>query len=155
MKQIKVKMLTEENFAKYGKVLTIEGREAGGNPSTHQWYPQVAVVDGETSVNLMKVLPHDFIVQEFEEHNLTEENLLPIDGELIVAVAPAGKLDKDQVEAFLIPAGKGICCLPKVWHAVPLAVGKEVMSTVVFRNNTSNVDIYCESIDEPIGLSLV
>ncbi|MBE5846304.1 MAG: hypothetical protein E7300_01350 [Lachnospiraceae bacterium] len=154
MRMIKVKELTDESFAKYGKVLTIEGRKADGDPATHEWYPQVAVVKGDTSINLMKVIPHEFVVQDFEEHRLTDENLLAFDGELIVAVAPAGELNADQVEAFLIPAGKGISCLPHVWHAVPFAVGRAVMSACVFKNNTSHDDKYCASIDEPIGLSL-
>ncbi len=154
MKMIKVKKLTEASFAKYGKVLTIEDRKPCGNPATHEWYPQVAVVNGDTSVNLMKVIPHEFVVQDFEEHHLTDENLLAFNGELIVAVAPEGVLKTELVEAFLIPAGKGISCLPHVWHAVPFAVGREVLSACIFKNNTSHDDIYFASIDEPIGLSL-
>lgn len=154
MKTIKVQKLTPEAFEPFGKILTIEGRQAGGNPLTHQWYPQVTVLDHATSVNLMKVIPHEFVLKDFEKHHNTEENLLPIDGDLIVGLAPAGELTADGVQAFYIPCGCGISLKPHVWHAVPFAVGKEVMSTVIFKNNTSNEDIYFDSIDQEIGLTL-
>lgn len=154
MRYIKVQKLTQESFAKFGEVLTIEGKQAGGNPDTHLWFPKMAVVEGTTSVNLMKVLPHDFIIKDFEKHNHTIENLIPIDGDLIVALSTAGELKEDNIEVFYIPCGKGISVNQEVWHAVPFAVGKEVMSTVIFKNNTSNEDIYFDSIKEEIGLSL-
>lgn len=154
MKYIKVQELTKDNFQKFGEVLTIEGREAGGNPNTHLWFPKVTVVDDKTSVNLMKLIPHEFVVKDFEKHNETVENLIPIDGDLIVALAPAGELKEENIEVFYIPCGKGICLNKEVWHAIPFAVGKEVMSTVVFKYDTSNTDIYFDSINEEIGLSL-
>lgn len=154
MKTIKVKKLTKEAFEKYGEVLTIEGREAGGNPVSHLWYPQVVVIDDPTSVNLMKVIPHEFVLKDFEKHDLTTENLLAMDGDLIVGMAPAGELDAAAVEAFYIPAGMGISLKPSVWHAVPFAVGKEVMSVCIFKNNTSHDDIYFASISEELGLTM-
>ena len=105
MKTIKVKKLTKEAFAPYGEVLTIEGREAGGNPASHLWYPQVVVIDNPTSINLMKVIPHEFVLKDFEAHDHTTENLLAMDGDLIVGMAPAGDLKAENVESFDIPAG--------------------------------------------------
>ena len=129
MKLIQVSKLTQEAFAPYGQVLSVEGREAGGNPATHFWYPQAVVIDAPTSINLMKVIPHEFILKDFEAHDYTTENLIAMDGDLIVGVAA-------------------------VWHAVPFAVGKEVMSVCIFKNNTSHDDIYFASVPEEIGLRL-
>ena len=154
MKMIKVQKLTKEAFAPFGEVLTTEGREAGGNPASHLWYPQAVVIDAPTSINLMRVLPHDFILKDFEGHDHTTENLLAMDGDLIVGVAPAGELHADAVQAFYIPAGLGISLNPSVWHAVPFAVGREVMSACIFKNNTSHEDIYFESLPEELGLTL-
>lgn len=154
MKTIKVKKLTKEAFAPYGEVLTIEGREAGGNPASHLWYPQVVVIDNPTSINLMKVIPHEFVLKDFEAHDHTTENLLAMDGDLIVGMAPAGDLKAENVEAFYISAGFGISLKPSVWHAVPFAVGKEVMSACIFKNNTSHDDIYFASIPEELGLTM-
>ena len=147
-------MLTKEAFEPYGQVLTTEGREAGGNPASHLWYPQAAVIDAPTSINLMKVLPHEFVLKEFEAHDHTTENLIAMDGDLIVGMAPAGELKTEAVEAFYIPCGLGISLNPSVWHAVPFAVGKEVMSVCIFKNNTSREDIYFDSIQEELGLEL-
>lgn len=154
MKTIKVQKLTKESFAPFGEVLTTEGREAGGNPASHLWYPQVVVLNDPTSINLMRVLPHDFVLKDFEGHDHTTENLIAMDGDLIVGVAPAGELKEEEVTAFYIPCGLGISLKPSVWHAVPFAVGKEVMSVCIFKNNTSHDDIYFDSLKEEIGLML-
>ena len=141
MKMIQVQKLTQEAFAPFGEVLTTEGREAGGNPASHLWYPQAVVID-------------DFILKDFEAHDHTTENLIAMDGDLIVGMAPAGALEADNVKAFYIPCGLGISLKPSVWHAVPFAVGKEVMSVCIFRNNTSHDDIYFDSLQEELGLML-
>ena len=154
MKMIKVSKLTQDAFEPYRKVLTVEGLEPGGNPDTHQWYPQVVVIDDPTSINLMKVIPHEFVLKEFEAHDHTTENLIAMDGDLIVGVACAGDLKEETVKAFYIPCGLGISLNPSVWHAVPFAVGKEVMSACIFKNNTSHDDIYFSSLPEEIGLAL-
>ena len=154
MKLIQVSKLTQEAFAPYGQVLSVEGREAGGNPATHFWYPQAVVIDAPTSINLMKVIPHEFILKDFEAHDYTTENLIAMDGDLIVGVAAAGDLEPEKVQAFYIPCGVGISLNPSVWHAVPLAVGNEVMSVCIFKNNTSHDDIYFASVPEEIGLRL-
>ena len=154
MKTIKVKKLTKEAFAPYGEVLTIEGREAGGNPASHLWYPQVVVIDNPTSINLMKVIPHEFVLKDFEAHDHTTENLLAMDGDLNLGMSPAGDLMPYNVQDFYIPAGFGISLKPSVWHAVPFAVGKEVMSACIFKNNTSHDDIYFASIPEELGLTM-
>lgn len=154
MKTIKVQKLTKEAFAPFGEVLTVEGREAGGNPASHYWYPQVVVIDDPTSINLMRVVPHDFVLKDFEAHDHTTENLIAMDGDLIVGMAPAGDLKAENVTAFYIPCGLGISLKPSVWHAVPFAVGKDVMSVCIFKNNTSYDDIYFDALDEELGLML-
>ena len=154
MKTIKVQKLTKEAFAPFGEVLTVEGREAGGNPASHLWYPQVVVIDDPTSINLMRVIQHDFVLKDFEGHDHTTENLIAMDGDLIVGVANAGELKEENVAAFYIPCGLGISLKPSVWHAVPFAVGKDVMSACIFKNNTSHDDIYFDSLQEEIGLTL-
>ena len=72
----------------------------------------------------------------------------------VMRLAPAGALEADNVKAFYIPCGLGISLKPSVWHAVPFAVGKEVMSVCIFRNNTSHDDIYFDSLQEELGLML-
>ncbi len=154
MKTIKVQKLTKEAFAPFGEVLTTEGREAGGNPASHLWYPQAVVIDDPTSINLMRVLQHEFVLKDFEGHDHTTENLIAMDGDLIVGVAAAGELKAENVTAFYIPCGLGISLKPSVWHAVPFAVGKDVMSVCIFKNNTSHDDIYFDALEEEIGLTL-
>ena len=154
MKNIKVQKLTPEAFAPYGQVLTVEGREAGGNPASHFWYPQVVVLDHPTSINLMRVVPREFTVKDFEAHDQTTENLIAMDGDLIVAVAAAGDLKEETVAAFYVPCGPGVSFAPSVWHYVPFPMGKDVMCACIFKNNTSHDDIHFDALPETLGLEL-
>ncbi len=154
MKTIKVSKLTQEAFEPFGQVLNETGREAKGNPDTHFWYPKAVVLEDPVSINLMRVVPHEFVLKDFEAHDHTTENLLAMDGDLIVGMAPAGELKEENVMAFYIPSGQGISLKPSVWHAVPFAVGRDVMSVCIFKNNTSQEDIYFDSIPEELGLVL-
>lgn len=154
METVRLKRATKENFFQYGEVLTTDGRVAEGNPMSHLWYPQVMVLEGMTSLNLMQVLPHEFAIRDFERHENTTENLFAMDGDLIVGLAPVGELTKENVEAFYIPAGSGISLKPLIWHTVPFAVGRVVQSLCVFKNGTSHDDIHFASIEEPLELML-
>lgn len=155
MKTIKVQPLTQEAFAPFGKVLTIDGLEpAGGNPASHYWYPQVTVVDAPTSINLMPIVPRPFTIQNFEAHDHTAENLIPMDGPVIVAVAKKGELKEDNVAAFLVPQGVGVSIDAQVWHFVPFPLGKKTMCSVIFASGTSSNDIYFKDLPDVLGLEL-
>ena len=155
MKTIKVQTLTRESFAPYGKVLSVDGlTPAGGDVNSHTWYPQVTVVDAPTSINLMPIVPRPFTVQKFEAHDHTAENLLPMDGPVIVAVAAKGDLSPDHVAAFLVPAGTGVSINPGVWHFVPFPLGRRTMCAVVFASGTSSKDIYFDDLPEMCSLEL-
>lgn len=154
MRNIKVQKLTPEAFAPFGKVLTTEGLEAGGNPASHLWYPQVSVVDRATSINLMEVVPREFVCQKFEAHDHTAENLIPMTGGVIVTVIPKGELTADRMAAFYVPQGQGVSIDPSVWHFVPFPIGTPVMCSVIFANGTSSTDIYFDELPEAVGLEL-
>lgn len=154
MKTIKVQKLTPEAFAPYGKVLTTEGLQAEGNPTSHLWYPQVSIIDAPTSINLMEIVPRDFICQKFEAHDHTGENLIPMTGGMIVAVAKKGDLKEENLAAFYLPQNLGICINPGVWHFVPFPIGTNVMCSVIFVNGTSQNDIYFDELPQPVGLEL-
>ena len=154
MRNIKVQKLTQEAFAPFGKVLTIEGLEPGGNPASHLWYPQVSVVDRDTSINLMEIVPREFVCQQFEAHDHTPENLIPMTGGMIITAIPKGEVTADRVAAFYIPQRQGVCFDPGVWHFVPYPIGGPVMVSVIFANGTSQTDIHFDQLDEPMGLEL-
>lgn len=154
MKTIQTIKAMKENFSQYGEVLVTEGRIAEGDSKSYQWYPQVVILEGATSLNLMQVLPHEFIIKDFEMHEHTTENLFAMDGDLIVGLAPAGELAKEKVEAFLIPAGSGISLKASIWHTVPFAVDSVVKSLCVFKNGTSHDDVHKASLDESLKLVL-
>lgn len=154
MKNIKVQKLTKEAFEPFGKVLTTEGLEAGGNPDSHLWYPQVSIIDAPTSINLMEIVPREFTCQKFEAHDHTDENLISMTGGMIVTVAKKGELKEENLEAFYVPQGVGVCIGSGVWHFVPFPIGRKEMCAVIFVNGTSQNDIYFDELKEAVGLEL-
>jgi len=118
VKQIKVQKLTEENFAPFGKVLTTKNRSYGGEEGVFKWYEKQAQIDNaETvSVNLLTAIQRDWVCSRFESHQKTEEIILPLTGDMIVAGMPEGEPHEDRIEAFVVPVGMGVSWKPGVWH---------------------------------------
>ncbi|MBE3064911.1 MAG: ureidoglycolate lyase [Spirochaetes bacterium] len=69
-----------------------------------------------------------------EYHDTCCEVVLPLDGDVLMHVAPAvpeKEFPFDSAEVFLVPRGT-ICCLrPGVWHHAPYAVGATVVNCLV------------------------
>lgn len=150
MKKTKIQTLTEENFAPFGKVLTTQNRPYGGSEGIFKWYEMQAQIDNaETvSVNLLTTIQRDLICSLFESHQKTEEILLPLTGDMIVAGIPAGEPREDRVEAFLVPVGMGISWKPGVWHYAPYPLQKEATCAIIFRHGTGQDDAIYQELDE-------
>ena len=59
---------------------------------------------------------------------------MPIDGDVLVHVAPAAPGDRfpaEQAEVFLVPKGTMLVLRPGVWHHGPFALGAERVSCLV------------------------
>ena len=156
MKKIKVQMLTEENFAPFGAVITTEGREYGGEAGMYKWYEKQAEVDNAevVSVNLLTAEQRDYVFRRFESHARTSETLLPLTGGVIVAGVPEGKVTEDRVQAFYVPVGKGISWKPGAWHYAPYPIGGDATCAVIFRHGTGADDAVFEELPEDMGFEL-
>ncbi len=69
-----------------------------------------------------------------EYHDTCCEIVLPLDGDILMHVAPAvpeKEFPFDQAEVFLVPRGT-ICCLRYgVWHHAPYAFRAEVVNCLI------------------------
>lgn len=147
MKKIKIKKLSEEGFSAFGKVLTVQNRPCSGEDGIYQWYEKQAQIDNAqtVSINLLTALPRDLICSRFESHQKTEEVILPLTGDIIVAGLPAGEPREDKVEAFLVPRGMGISWKPGSWHYAPYPVHQEAICAIIFRDGTGQDDAaFCD-----------
>ena len=155
MERIVVEKLTEESFAPFGKVITIQGRTYGGEEGLYRWYAQQAVVDdaAQVSVNLLTAISKRYVFRRFEAHARTTETLLPLTGGVIVAGIPAGEVTPERVRAFYVPVGMGISWAPGAWHYAPYPVGEESTCAVIFREGTGADDAVFENLPEEMGFS--
>jgi ureidoglycolate lyase len=146
-KEVKVKELTVEAFKPYGSYANMvkpTGPKMGG------FHPDMAVMTlgqaNEAAFSVTQVLKKENIIDAMECHNRTGEGILPLDGDVLVHVAPASRTDKvpmDQVEVFRVPKGTLLILRPGVWHCAPFAEKADVVNVlVVLPERTYANDIY-------------
>jgi len=74
------------------------------------------------------------VVNIGEYHNYCNETVLPIDGDVIIFVAPAvpgSDFPTDQVEAFKVPQGTLVTVRPGVWHHAPFSIDGNLVNCIV------------------------
>ena len=150
MLKVKVQKLTEEAFAPFGKVLTTLNRPFGGAEGVYKWYEKQAQIDkAETvSVNLLTAEKRDLVCSLFEAHQRTEEVILPLTGDLIVAGIPAGEPLAARLQAFLVPVGMGISWSPGAWHYAPYPLDEAATCAIIFRHGTGADDAVFSRLKE-------
>jgi ureidoglycolate lyase len=139
MRTIAARPLSAEAFAKYGAyaaMLNPAGPKLGAEPI--EFYrdmvqSQLGAVP-VASFGVCRVVKRPFVLDVSEFHDTCCEIVLPLDGNVLMHVAPAvpGKeFPFDQAEVFLVPRGT-ICCLrPGVWHHAPFALETRVVNCLV------------------------
>jgi ureidoglycolate lyase len=146
-KEAKIKELTAEAFKPYGSYANMvkpTGPKMGG------FHPDMAVMTlgqaNEAAFSVTQVQKKENIIDAMECHNHTGEGILPLDGDVLVHVAPASRTDKvpmDQVEVFRVPKGTLLILRPGVWHCAPFAEKTDVVNVlVVLPERTYANDIY-------------
>ncbi|SCP99274.1 ureidoglycolate lyase [Anaerobium acetethylicum] len=125
MKKIKIKSLTAEAFNGYGSfydLINPTGHNLGDFYHDHILYP----VSGNQPIGFSTLISKksdEMIVKKAEYHNYTSEIILPLDGDIIVYVAPPSKNPVPELaEAFLVPQGTMIKLNTGVWHMCPFSV---------------------------------
>ncbi|HVO39391.1 MAG TPA: ureidoglycolate lyase [Spirochaetia bacterium] len=139
MRTIAARPLSAEAFAKYGAyaaMLNPAGPKLGAEPI--EFYRDMVQSQlGAVSVasfGVCRVVKRPFVLDVSEFHDTCCEIVLPLDGNVLMHVAPAvpGKeFPFDQAEVFFVPRGT-ICCLrPGVWHHAPFALETRVVNCLV------------------------
>ena len=129
MKTLKVEELTNETFREYGSfsdMLHPTGTFLGGIPARFF---------------------RDRVVA-------TCEVLMPMDGDLYLAVGPARKApDYGEFHAFRIPKGTLVCLRPGTFHSGPYTAGDEIVHTLLALPEMMYMkDCHFYPIDEPIEI---
>jgi ureidoglycolate lyase len=144
MRELKYRRLDPAAFAPYGSYAAMIDPEAGRRSAPRLGEPPVEFfrdliqsgigADTTVSFGVCRVTRRQPVIDASEYHDASCEALMPIDGDVLVHVAPAVPGDRfpaEQAEVYLVPKGTMVVLRPGVWHHGPFALGVERVSCLV------------------------
>jgi ureidoglycolate lyase len=90
--------------------------------------------DTVASFSLCRALPREPLVEVVEYHTSTEEAILPLDADIVMACAPAtptGSVPLEKMKAFRIPRGTMVVLKAGAWHSGPYVLGSKAAHILV------------------------
>jgi len=158
MKKVCVQELSEEKFKKYGSFAQMINPDAeflGQEPI--QFYRdilQYSTNDSNICFSVTRAKKREMIIDYNEFHSYCYEALLPLDGDVIIHVAPAtsdANLPVDKVELYRVPKGTMIVLRPGVWHFAPFPINSGCVNTLVVlpeRTYANDCQFFCLENDD-------
>jgi ureidoglycolate lyase len=144
MRELRYRRLDPAAFAGYGSYAAVLDPEADGRTPPRLGAPPIeffrdllqAGIGSDTTVSfgVCRVTRRPPVIDVSEYHDRSCEALLPLDGDVLVHVAPAvpgGRFPAAQAEVFLVPKGTMVVLRPGVWHHGPFALSAERVSCLV------------------------
>jgi ureidoglycolate lyase len=139
MHSVRVEPLTLETFAPFGtfrNLIDANGPHLGAPPIT--FYRDLLPLEqgGKSPVfSICRVAPRDFVMDVMEYHSHTGEGILPLDGDVLVQVAPATPRDAafptTETRVFHVPMCTMLAIRPGVWHHAPFVIGDATVNVVI------------------------
>tara|TARA_B100001173_G_scaffold92232_1_gene79735 strand:+ start:270 stop:767 length:498 start_codon:yes stop_codon:yes gene_type:complete len=155
-KVIKPIIITKENFAKYGDMISTKDiKPLEINNGFAKRYDGIAnlntsIDNGETTISIFSALKRSFPmkIDMMEKHPLGSQAFIPMkETTFLVFVAPKEeKLDLNKIEAFIIPPGIGVNYNPGIWH-FPL-ISTEDMNFLVIDRKGSGDNLVIENLNK-------
>ena len=144
---IKPKIITKENFKKFGDMITTANiKPLEINNGYAKRFDGIANIntsidDGEATISIFSAIKRIFPmkVDMMEKHPLGSQAFIPMKETTFLAfVAPEGdKPDLNKVEAFIIPKGVGVNYNAGIWH-FPLIATEDMNFLVVDRKGSGD-----------------
>mgnify|MGYP001273737255 FL=1 len=158
---IKPKLITKENFKKFGDMISTEDiKPLEINNGFAKRYDGIANLDtkknnGESTICIFSALKRSFPmkIDMMEKHPLGSQAFIPMKETVFLSfVAPEGdKPDLTRVEAFIIPKGIGVNYNPGIWH-FPLISTENMNFLVVDRKGEGDNLIIHDLKEEDISI---
>lgn len=125
MRELKVKKLQKETFCSYGDfydLMNPAGYSLGDFYHDRVLFP--APSGQSVAFSALVCTKQDAnIIDSAESHSYATELLVPLDGDVIIHVAPPSVGPVPELtEAFLVPKGTMVTLRVGVWHLAPFAV---------------------------------
>ena len=139
---IKPKLISKENFKKFGDMITTSGiKPLEINDGYAKRFDGIANLNtkkgnGESTISIFSALKRSFPmkIDMMEKHPLGSQAFIPMKETVFLAfVAPEGdKPDLNKIESFIVPNGIGVNYNAGVWH-FPLIATEDMNFLVVDR----------------------
>lgn len=139
MGTLKVKEIILDSFNKYGifaNMINPTACKIGKEPvEFYRDMLQLSFGQSNTgSFSICRVLKRPLIIDNIEFHTFAGEGVLPLDGDILLSVAPAtasGDVPDDRIEVFKVPKGTMVTIYPGVWHSAPFTYGSECVNVLI------------------------
>jgi ureidoglycolate lyase len=152
----RIQELSLEKFSKYGtfaNMLNPQAVKFGAPPI--EFFRDMAQLElglrAAPSFSVCRVEKRPLIVDVSEYHHDCGEGILPLDGDVLMHVAPAsaGELNTEDIEIFRAPRGTLVTLRPGVWHHAVFAYNTEAVNAlIVLPERTYATDCYVYEIPE-------
>ncbi|MDY0094194.1 MAG: ureidoglycolate lyase [Candidatus Vecturithrix sp.] len=149
-----VQDLSQEKFSKYGtfvNMLNPQTVKIGAPPI--EFFRDMAQLQlgcqAAPSFSICRVEKRPLIVDTSEYHNHCGEGTLPLDGDILIHVAPAtaGELNTEDIEIFRVPQGTFVTLRPGVWHHAAFTWNTDSVNVlIVLAERTYATDCYVHEI---------
>ena len=164
--QYQIKMMTPVSYAKYGQVLVLPTDQppAFSLDYVDFWNsPLTYEIKGATDIGICVVKKkRRGYIDLLERHLASEEVTVPLDGDMVIAVAPGKDVndpdevpDPKEIEVFLVRQKQTFTMYPGVWHGAPFAIDGNYLSMLVFlKHDTFHNDGQFREIEPPVEFDL-
>jgi len=163
MKQVPIRELNRDEFGRYGafaQMIDPDAPKIGDEPI--EFYRDMVQLPlgsaTEASFSICRVLKRDPTIDTIEYHDGCGEGILPLDGDVLIHVAPAtpnGETPLDDIEVFRVPRGTMVALRPGVWHHAPYAFGCDCANVVIVlpeRTYATDCNVTELSLDQQIRI---
>ena len=156
--ELAVEPLDATTFEPFGRVIERPSREHDASGPGWSWWAETVSLDGDDrpwGVGYLDLEPAPLRFDWAERHLRTLEAIVPIDGDVLVYVAAAGRSNEagarpplDEFRVFRVPRGTGVVLHRGVWHGAPLADGRAARAIVLILEGTGADDVDLARFDD-------
>jgi ureidoglycolate hydrolase len=156
--ELTVEPLAADTFEPFGRVIERPRREHDASGPGWSWWAETVSLDGDDrpwGIGYLDLQPAPLRFDWAERHLRRLEEIVPLDGDVLVYVARAGRSDEpgarpplDEFRVFRVPGGSGVVLHRGVWHGAPLAEGGAARAIVLILEGTGTNDVDLVRFDD-------
>lgn len=146
-KILKALNLDPSAFEPFGQAVALPAKMHEETDELVQHWRELAEVSfpKKTEVSIFQIKKRKPLLEEMERHIATPEFLIPLDSDIILALAPNEILTEipvEKVSAFLVRQGEAVIINPGIWHSLPFPLEENVRYLSLAKKNTYKADYY-------------